>query len=242
MPPVLVLLAKTAKQAIPRVKIVAARAVSARWADWATPRPAVEPFAFVITLLLYVWWVAPASPHRTDVILRTLLGLTPLVSILAHRDRPRALGFTLHNLGASASEVGLATAAFTLVVLLIGAATGHRITLPREVRPSQAALLFWPLWQQFTLQGFVCRRLAQGGRSPHHAAAAAALLFGAAHWPNPLLVVFTTLAGYVWCRLYQRAPNLFTLTLAHGWLAACVGAALPHEWMHGLRVGPGFWE
>src|SRR3989442_11997994 len=89
MPPVLVLLAKTAKQAIPRVKIVAARAVSARWADWATPRPAVEPFAFVITLLLYVWWVAPASPHRTDVILRTLLGLTPLVSILAHRNLPR---------------------------------------------------------------------------------------------------------------------------------------------------------
>src|SRR6266487_6835289 len=136
MPPVLVLLAKTAKQAIPRVKIVAARAVSARWTDWAAPRPAVEPFAFVIGLLLYVWWVAPAATPGTDVVFGTLLGLAPVLSSLAHRDRPRDLGFTIHNLRASAREVGAATAGFTLVILVLGATTGRRFALPHHLAPS----------------------------------------------------------------------------------------------------------
>src|SRR5262245_20398398 len=192
MPPVLVLLAKTAKEAIPKVRIVAARAASARWSDWATPRPAVEPFAFVIALLLYMWWIAPVVPHGADLVFRVMLGLAPVVSSVARRDRPRDLGFTLRNLGPSAMEVGAATAVFTALILLIGAASGHRPHWPREIPLSHAALLLWPLWQQYALQAFVQRRLAEGRRSRHQAAAAAALLFGTIHWPNPLLLVFTT--------------------------------------------------
>ena len=51
----------------------------------------------------------------------------------------------------------------------------------------------------------------------------------------------TLVGGYVWCRLFHRQPNLFTLAISHGWLAVLVRYSWPAEWLHNLRIGPGYW-
>ena len=52
----------------------------------------------------------------------------------------------------------------------------------------------------------------------------------------------TVVVGYLWCRLYSRTPNLLTLAVSHAVLAALIMASLPPEWIHRLKVGPGYWS
>ncbi len=47
--------------------------------------------------------------------------------------------------------------------------------------------------------------------------------------------------GFVWCGLFERHPNVFTLTLSHAWRAFLLRAAWPEGWLRGMRVGPGLW-
>ena len=66
-----------------------------------------------------------------------------------------------------------------------------------------------------------------------------AILFGAIHLPNPILAPVTAVAGYIWCRLYEGSPNLFTLAASHAWLATMLMTHVPkvHRVMH---LGPGY--
>ncbi len=67
------------------------------------------------------------------------------------------------------------------------------------------------------------------------------MLFASLHYPNMALVLVTLVGGYAWCRLFERHPNLITLAVSHGWLAVLLRAFWPAEWLHNLRIGPGFW-
>ena len=77
-------------------------------------------------------------------------------------------------------------------------------------------------------------------RSPHLSSSLVALKFGAAHIPNPILMVVTTAGGFVLAEIYARHRNIWPLALAQtvgGFLAA---ALAPASAINNMRVGTGY--
>src|SRR5262252_5106620 len=200
---------------------------------------ALEALAFWALILFYMWRVEPAASPVTRMAWLVGLGLMPLVSIVLHRDDRRELGLGLRGIGRSALEVGTMTLAGSFLIAAAAIGAGRRQG-SIDAWPLLPGYFVWGFLQQFALQAFVHRRLGQALAHPHLAAATASVLFGSLHLPNPVLAPATTLAGFVWASLYARKPNLWTLAASHAWLAALVLATLPPEWVHNLKVGPGY--
>ncbi len=204
-------------------------------------RPWLEPVVFTALALVYLWAIATLYIVPLSAAFLVVVVAIPVASNIVHRDGPRALGFRLDNFLRAAGPVGLATAIGMVLVIGLGLAAGKEIRLSGKFWYHMATYPLWGLVQQWALQGFVYRRLRES-MPAGRAALAAALLFAALHVPNPALVPFTLIGGYVWCRLYERRPNLFALALSHGWLASVVGMAIPKSWVYGLRVGALFFH
>jgi membrane protease YdiL (CAAX protease family) len=66
---------------------------------------------------------------------------------------------------------------------------------------------------------------------------AAALLFAAAHVPNPFLIPATLIWGFVACLLFLRYRNLYPLMMAHAILGITVAITVPGPVVHNMRVG-----
>ena len=84
-------------------------------------------------------------------------------------------------------------------------------------------------------------RLLQGIRSREAASFVGGLLFGALHWPNPVLVPLTFIGGVMMCWLFARERNILPLVLGQALLGALVWWAFPLAWHHSMRVGPGYY-
>lgn len=110
--------------------------------------------------------------------------------------------------------------------------------------PRLAAYLPWGLLQQWLILAYFNTRIRKAVPTsgwaglPGRAVTAAltGIAFGALHWPNVPLVVFTCLGGCVsgWLFQQDRCRNLFLLGLAHG-LAGALVAALT---LVRMKVGP----
>ena len=70
----------------------------------------------------------------------------------------------------------------------------------------------------------------------------AGAIFGASHWPNPVLVPVTFLGGTMMAWLFARQRNIIPLTLGQALIGSLVWASFPPEWHHFLRVGPGYYR
>lgn len=101
--------------------------------------------------------------------------------------------------------------------------------------------VFWAFLQQIGVQTFLTRRVYRALPKPHLAAFISATLFAMIHLPSPVLVLFCWIGGYFWCLSYIKAPNLYLIALSHGLLAVITLHAVPPLWLHGLRIGPGYW-
>ena len=202
---------------------------------------AVEAIGFWALILVYMWWIEPVAPLVVRLASLLLLGLVPVTSVLLHHERPSEIGFGLTGLRRSALEVGVATLGSALVIGAVAVAAKEPPRFALHSPWVVPGYLVWGLLQQFALQAFVHRRLRQALGRPRLAALAAALLFGAVHLPNPVLAPAATLGGWIWCRLYARTPNLWTLAVSHAVLAGLVLWLLPPTWVHDLKVGPGYW-
>jgi len=189
-----------------------------------------------------MWRIEFHASLAINVVFLGFLGLIPFGSSLLHRERPRELGFRLDNFARSARDTAIVTAAGAVIIVAIGLAAGRRPDLGPNAAIAVLSYLLWGLLQQYALQAFVYRRLGEGLRRSRTAAAVTAVLFGALHLPNPVLAPATVVVGYLWCRLYSRTPNLLTLAVSHAVLAALIMASLPPEWIHRLKVGPGYWS
>jgi lysylphosphatidylglycerol synthetase-like protein (DUF2156 family) len=204
-------------------------------------RPALQPAVFVGLALAFVWVVRPTGDDWLKIPFLSVIVLIPFLSNYLHRDRLRDLGLRLDNLPESLLEVGIATAIGAVAILAIGALAGVE---PHFGRRSLNSLLLYPGWglvQQYAMQSFTYRRINEGVRRPGTAAVLTAVLFAAVHYPNLALAGVTLVGGYVWCRLFERHPNLFTLALSHGWLAVLLRASWPADWLHSLTIGPDYW-
>ena len=202
----------------------------------------LEAAVFMSLVLLYIWCVEPAIPRKGKLLGFLLLAAIPVCSQLLHRDRVRDLGIRVDNLKRSGRDVALATTVGTLGLLMLGKLAGWQIELRPETALMPIGYTVWGFSQQYALQSFVHRRLRESPKLSRLAPLLAALCFGLVHLPNPILVVATTVMGYMWCRLYQREPNLFTLAVSHALLATMLMASVPSHAHHNMRVGPRWFD
>jgi len=98
------------------------------------------------------------------------------------------------------------------------------------------------LLQQVGLNSFLMNRLLAAFETPLPAALVAGVLFGALHWPNPVLVPLTFAGGVAMTWLFAKERNILALALGQAILGALVWWAFPLVWHHSMRVGPGFGE
>jgi membrane protease YdiL (CAAX protease family) len=98
----------------------------------------------------------------------------------------------------------------------------------------------WGLAQEYVLNGYFLNRL-DAVLSPSAAAALAALLFSAAHAPNPFLMAVTLPLGWCATLLYRRTHNLYLLGIAHAIIGLLLFLTVPDSISNHLRVGPGWY-
>jgi membrane protease YdiL (CAAX protease family) len=98
----------------------------------------------------------------------------------------------------------------------------------------------WSLAQQFLLQGYFLARLVRLVPSATLAAVTAAVIFAAAHLPNPVLTLLTLMWGLAACLVFLKTRNIWPLAMAHAIFGICVAITVPATVLHNMRVGLGY--
>jgi membrane protease YdiL (CAAX protease family) len=190
--------------------------------------------AVIACVLAYVWVV---EPHVS----RSAVAIPAAIVVMLtgwHDLRHREWGFS----GAALLPGLWRALAVTFVALLLIVGAGAAIgTLHdrRDFLGSLAPLVLWGGAQQWVLQTVVLRE-AQRTSSRAKGIVIAAVLFGAIHLPNPLLVPLTGAAAFIWCRLYDRHPNIIPLALSHGLGTLALRYAFDEAITGHLRIGAAY--
>jgi membrane protease YdiL (CAAX protease family) len=190
--------------------------------------------AILICILLYVWVVEPHVGRAA------VLAPACAVMILAiwHDHRHREWGFSWAALVPGLWRALGVTFAAVLLILAAGAAAGT-LHDRRDFLGSLAPLVVWGGAQQWILQTVVLRE-AQRASSRAAGIALASALFGIVHLPNPLLAPITAAAALIWCRIYDRYPNVVPLALSHGLGTLALRYAFDETITGRLRIGAAY--
>jgi hypothetical protein len=205
--------------------------------DWARYFTIVEALAFSALVALFIWRWQLAYP-KSWIILPVWL----IASFLIHRDTPKTLGWRGDNLW-PATRQGLAffaasVAAVCVTGLLLGA-LHHLPARPIDERRFIGYFSFC-LLQQIAVNSYLMNRFLGSLETSWTSALLARAIFGALHWPNPVLVPVTFLGGFAMCLLFARQRNILPLTIGQSILGGLVWWAFPISWHHSMRVGPGY--
>ncbi len=198
---------------------------------------ALEVLLVYSCILLYIWRWQFNLPHAW-----LLLWALIIASHFVHRDTLRELGLTSVGLRACAELTLPLVVAIYLPLLAYGFAR-HRLLLLVPTRYSLVSFWGYGIWcvvQQYLAQSYFHHRLRSVVRSPHLSSSLVALMFGAAHIPNPILMVVTTAGGFVLAEIYARHRNIWPLALAQTVGGFLVAALTPTSAIHNMRVGPGY--
>ncbi len=152
-----------------------------------------------------------------------------------------AMGFRRGGFVASLWVVALA--AVLSAVSVAAAIHLHTLRIPHSLMAwvlAWGGYTVWSFVQQFLLQGYFLFRLVRLLPRREAAAVAAAIIFAAAHLPNPLLTAVTLIWGMVACFVFLRCRNLYTLMLTHAILGVSLAITVPGPKMHNMRVGIGY--
>ena len=175
----------------------------------------LEALAFSAFVALYMWWLQSAYPQAWLV-----FPVWMILSFALHRDTPKTLGLRADNLWPASRRSAPIFAFFIAALILTGAILGAFQRTPAHFFNPHRLLGYFAfcVLQQVALQSMVMNRLL-GGLSSHVAAAViGGAMFGALHWPNPVLVPLTAFAGSVMCWLFAKERNILPLFIA-GWLS-----------------------
>jgi hypothetical protein len=165
-----------------------------------------------------------------------------LVSHFLHRDTFRSLGLSLAGMRANAQLVLPIALAFYVPLLIYGFAR-HTLALMEVNGHVVESLLGYGAWcafQQYLAQSYFNNRLMVAVRSRHLSSLLVGLIFGSAHIPNPILMVATTVTGFVFAEIFARHRNIWPLALAQAVGGLLLAAVSPASLMHNMRVGPGY--
>ncbi len=188
-------------------------------------------------ILLYIWRWQWTHPHFWMPLWAVILA-----SHLAHRDSLRDMGLTPAALRASAEATLPLVLAVYLPVFLYALAR-HQLVVLAPGKQALAAFTGYGTWcvvQQYLTQSYFHRRLMELFNNPHHRSLVLALMFGAAHIPNPVLMVVTTLGGFFLAEAFARHPNIWPLALAQTVGGFLIATLTPASLIHNMRVGPGY--
>jgi Type II CAAX prenyl endopeptidase Rce1-like len=186
----------------------------------------------------YIWRLQAASA-RSWWILAAWMAL----SVVVRHDTPKTLGWRADNLWAATRRAIPFFAVAALAVCGTGLFLGMLQRLPEHlIQPRRfAGYLAFCLLQQVALNSFLTNRLLGYFEKPWPAAGVAGGVFAALHWPNPVLVPLTLVAGVAMSWLFSQERNILPLALGQAVLGALVWWAFPLAWHHSMRVGPGYW-
>jgi hypothetical protein len=187
----------------------------------------------------YIWKWQYTHPRLVVLILLLLL-----VSHGWHRDTPSRLGFRLDNFVAAIRQAAPWSIPFLAVLFLAGAWTGRLGELPLHWGSLWPYLRYtlWGLFQQYGLQGFFHNRLMTVVPNPTQSSIVSGIIFMTLHLPNPVLLVFTLCGGIALSWLYTQSRNLFVLGIFHGLVGLLLSNTFPKDWLHNMRVGPGYFR
>ncbi len=214
-------------------EVVPLRAASPA-SQWAT---ALEVLLVYAGILLYIWRWQFTYPRAWMALLAVVLA-----SHMAHRDTLRGLGLTFVELRASARLILPLAAAVYVPVEILGFASGRLTLIAPGWRTlvSFAGYLVWCAFQQYVAQSYFHCRLMTLIPNRHVSSLAVALLFGAAHIPNPILMVATIIGGFILSEVFARHRNIWPLALAQAAGGFLIAALSPASLIHNMRVGPGY--
>lgn len=198
----------------------------------------VIPLPFTTAILAcisgYVWLIEPHASRDAVFVPAALV----LILTVWHNLRRREWGFSWAAFAPGLWRVLVVTFVAALLILGAGAAIGT-LHDRRDFLGSLAPLVPWGAAQQWVLQTVVLRE-AQRATSSRTGMVVAALLFGAVHLPNPFLAPVTAVAALVWCRLYDRYPNILPLALSHGLGTLALRYAFDDATLGRLRIGAAY--
>jgi len=191
----------------------------------------VEALAFAVFVGAYIWKLQLVAPWTWWLL---LVWLT--LSFIVRRDTPKTMGWRADNFWRATKRAAWFFAASSLLACCAGLFLGMLHRLPEHlIEPKRfGGYLAFCLLQQVGLNSFLTNRLLAAFEQPVIAALIAGVIFGALHWPNPVLVPLTM----AW--LFATERNILPLALGQALLGALVWWAFPLAWHHSMRVGPGY--
>jgi hypothetical protein len=198
-----------------------------------------EALAFSALVAVYIWQLQ--APYKYSWL---VFPVWLIAGFLLHRDTPKTVGWRADNLWAATKQTAWFLVPCILVVCVIGILLGgwHRRAEHLLVPNRFFGYMSFCLLQQVALNSYSTNRLLAATNSPARASLISGAIFGALHWPNPVLVPITWIGGTAMSWLFARERNILPLTVFQAVLGALVSWAFPIGWHHGMRVGPGFYS
>ena len=194
---------------------------------------------FPLLILWYIW--------RGQFVARwswVFFAIWLAASFLIHRDSPKTLGLRADNLRPATKQALIVFGLMAAGLLVVGLA----LHAPTHIQPS---LISWPrllgylafcFLQQIALNSLVENRMIRLLGKESLSACFTGLIFAACHWPNPVLVPLTFIAGAVMAWMFARVRNILPLAVMQALLSTLASWAFPMAWHHHFRVGPGYFD
>lgn len=208
-----------------------------------------EMISVVSSVVIAEWMLASAAGlSRAFVIIPVVLAFA--VMMYSHRFRGESLrevGFRFDNFFRALLWLTPPTLIALAILIGVGWWLGASVNFFRWHADRNLILqlilgMLWGLVQQYALQGFLNRRamLVLGPGWP--SILLIAVIFGCLHLPNLWFAGLTFAGGLVWTAVYQKAPNLFALSISHSIMTWFVVSTLPERVLYHLRLGLRYFE
>jgi membrane protease YdiL (CAAX protease family) len=191
------------------------------------------PFSLTVVAVVFAWtWLLePHAPAQAVV----LVALVVVALTIWHDARYRRWGFDWRAFRPAMTAALAVTVPAAVVIIIAGALTGT-LHDRRDFLGSFAALACWGLAQQWVLQTVIFAE-ARRWTSPRAGIWIAAAIFGAVHLPNPFLSAVTFVGALLWCRIYDRFPNIVPLAASHALGTLAILYAFDADITGRLRIG-----
>lgn len=198
----------------------------------------VEALALAVYIAWYIWRLQGTQQYSW-----IIFPVWLIASFLLHRDTPKTLGWRADNLWPATRQGLPVFLVFVFAGCFAGLWFGAFRNLPPHLIQVRHVLNYaaFCLLQQVALNSYMTNRLLIVFDGKMSAACAAAAVFAALHWPNPVLVPLTFLGGVVMSWLFAQERNILPLAAGQAVVGTLVWWALPMAWHHGMRVGPGYY-
>jgi len=199
----------------------------------------IEPLAFCTYVALFIWKLQEVYLYSWIV-----FPIWLVASFLLHRDTPKTLGWRADNLWQASKLTAIMVFPLMGGLVILGALFGafkRPVGHLFDIRHVYGYMAFC-LLQQVALNSYVTNRLVSAVQSNWKASVATGAIFAALHWPNPVLVPLTAIAGAITAALFVHERNILPLAAGQGVLGTMVWWAFPIAWHHAMRVGPGFYR